>query len=376
MPIPVLSEADVVARLRESSLPGHDVNAFYSSHLGGIVTDHRMMLMHADDRGTQLGWSVFDTCNVEHGQIYALDFHIDRFFHSMALGKIEPPLSKAEVHEIVSSTVAAGIASAEVEPERAHGLVRFWASAGVGGTNNSAGPAPSGPVPAEIYCKVSYLRKFKETAAYEAFSYRPTTAEGGSKALTVTVPLKPKLLATMKSMNYMLNQLAKIEVEEAGCSLGVWVEDGLVQEETTGGLAFVGDDNVLVTPPMTRILSSRTILRAMELARLLVERGVIAGIRVAPVPLAQAREAAEMMTMSASFLQAIVEWDGQPVGDGKPGPVAAALEELLWLDMQGLAQEQLDGCSVPADPSVVANLEEAAAPELAGAQHVSPIPRL
>ena len=67
------------------------------------------------------------------------------------------------------------------------------ASAGVGGTNNSAGPAPSGPVPAEIYCKVSYLRKFKETAAYEAFSYRPTTAEGGSKALTVTVPLSPTL---------------------------------------------------------------------------------------------------------------------------------------------------------------------------------------
>ena len=116
--------------------------------------------------------------------------------------------------------------------------------------------------------------------------------------------------------------------------------------------------------------------RAPPLEALLVERGVIAGIRVAPVPLAQAREAAEMMTMSASFLQAIVEWDGQPVGDGKPGPVAAALEELLWLDMQGLAQEQLDACAVPADRSVVANLEEAAAPELAGAQHVSPIPRL
>lgn len=41
------------------------------------------MLVHADDRGLQLGWSVFDTCNVEHGSIYALDFHIDRFFHSM-----------------------------------------------------------------------------------------------------------------------------------------------------------------------------------------------------------------------------------------------------------------------------------------------------
>ena len=46
------------------------------------------MLAHADDRGLQLGWSVFDTCNVERGHIYALDFHIDRFFGSMALAKV------------------------------------------------------------------------------------------------------------------------------------------------------------------------------------------------------------------------------------------------------------------------------------------------
>eukprot|EP01052_Picozoa_sp_SAG31_P008329 SAG31_NODE_418_length_15893_cov_5.433899_14_plen_66_part_00 len=34
--------------------------------------------------------------------------------------------------------------------------------------------------------------------------------------VTVSVPTKPKLLATMKSMNYMLNQLAKLEVDGAG----------------------------------------------------------------------------------------------------------------------------------------------------------------
>ena len=48
------------------------------------------MLAHADDRGLQLGWSVFDTCNVERGHIYALDFHIDRFFGSMALAPFAP----------------------------------------------------------------------------------------------------------------------------------------------------------------------------------------------------------------------------------------------------------------------------------------------
>ena len=30
----------------------------------------------------------------------------------------------------------------------------------------------------------------------------------------------------------------------------------------------------------------------------------------------------------------IVEWDGQPIGDGKPGPIAKALLELLEEDMR------------------------------------------
>ena len=190
----------------------------------------------------------------------------------------------------------------------------------------------------------------------------------------MSVPLKPPMLSTMKSMNYLLNQLAKIEVEEAGATLGVWVENGEIQEETTGGLAIVSADNELVTPPMGRILSSRTILRALELARLLVGTGLLSGIVVRPITVEEARLAPEMMTMSASFLQSIVEWDGKPIADGKPGRVAKALEELLWLDMSGHAQELLDKCDVTVDPSVAKNAELAVQAQLAGSQHVTDIP--
>eukprot|EP01052_Picozoa_sp_SAG31_P008330 SAG31_NODE_418_length_15893_cov_5.433899_15_plen_157_part_00 len=146
------------------------------------------MLTHADDRGLQLGWSVFDTCNVEHGQIYALDFHIDRFFHSMKLAKISPPMSKAEMHTVVSDTVAAGIVATGVDPLRSHAMVRFWASAGVGGTDNSAGPAPAEPVAAAFYVKVSYLRTMQDPQLYAKFSYRPTSADGGATAVSGFLP--------------------------------------------------------------------------------------------------------------------------------------------------------------------------------------------
>ena len=53
------------------------------------------------------------------------------------------------------------------------------------------------------------------------------------------------------------------------------------------------------------------------------------------IPVADARAAREMMTLGSSVKVApVVEWDGKPIGDGKPGPVARALLELLEEDMR------------------------------------------
>jgi len=38
----------------------------------------------------------------------------------------------------------------------------------------------------------------------------------------------------------------------------------------------------------------------------------------------------------------VVEWDGKAVGDGKPGPVAKALRELLARDMCTARERQIE----------------------------------
>ena len=63
-----------------------------------------------------------------------------------------------------------------------------------------------------------------------------------------------------------------------------------------------------------------------------------------------------MMLIGSSIKVApIVEWDEQPIGDGKPGPVAKALLELLEEDMRtdepgqvGRSRHPIKGC--PTDP--------------------------
>ena len=51
-----------------------DFVAFYSSVLGGIVTDPALMTVPMDEHIVHRGHAVFDTCNVSQGQCYWLRF--------------------------------------------------------------------------------------------------------------------------------------------------------------------------------------------------------------------------------------------------------------------------------------------------------------
>lgn len=83
------------------------------------------------------------------------------------------------------------------------------------------------------------------------------------------------------------------------------------------------------------MLPGCTSLRVLELAQHLVGRGVLTGIEVTDIPTADARNAREMVLLGSSVKVApIVEWDGRPIGDGKPGPAAAALLALIEDDMR------------------------------------------
>jgi 4-amino-4-deoxychorismate lyase len=99
-------------------------------------------------------------------------------------------------------------------------------------------------------------------------------------------------------------------------------------------VAFVNDRNVLVHPRFDHILSGCTSMRLLELARKLVPR-LLADVTVDHVSMADALAAKEMLLIGSSVKVAgIVQWDDHTIGTGKPGPVAAALLELLEEDMR------------------------------------------
>ena len=81
--------------------------AFYSSQLGGMVTDPALMVIPFDDHMVHRGHGIFDTAGLVDGKIYDLEAHLDRFHRSAEHSRLTMPASRAELRDIIIATVAA-----------------------------------------------------------------------------------------------------------------------------------------------------------------------------------------------------------------------------------------------------------------------------
>jgi 4-amino-4-deoxychorismate lyase len=87
--------------------------AFYSSQLGGIVTDPALMVVPFDDHMVHRGHGVFDTAAIVEGKIYDLEAHLDRFIRSARTSRLTLPCPREEMRDlIVATTAASGSATA------------------------------------------------------------------------------------------------------------------------------------------------------------------------------------------------------------------------------------------------------------------------
>jgi 4-amino-4-deoxychorismate lyase len=310
----VLDTDDVLAALRAlRARQPVSFAAFYSSQLGGIVTDPALMVIPFDDHMVHRGHGIFDTAGLVDGRIYDIEAHLDRFEGSAERSRLRLPGSRDEMREvIVRTTAASGLRD---------GAIRYWLSSGPGSLELSpaAGAEPG------FFVMV-----------FGGLKYPERWYADGLRVMTTTYPIKPPLYAVTKATNYLPNVLMQMEARAAGLDNGVFIDDaGHVGESSNMNVAFVTGDGVLRHPKFEHVLPGCTSLRLLELSRALVERGLLTGVEVCDVPVAEARAAREMMLLGSSVKVApVVEWDGRSIGDGRPGPVSRALLGLLEADMR------------------------------------------
>jgi branched-chain amino acid aminotransferase len=306
--VEILNSTDYLARMLAAPRPGAEqVLAFYEHRVGAICKDPAMMLMPWDDHLVHRGDGVFETVKWVDGKVYQLDEHLARMDRSGRAIDLSPPCPWGEVREIV---LAVGRACGTDK-----GLYRILMGRGPGGF---------GIFPSECPKPSLYVAAYHYTPKPESFFMKGVTA------FRTSIPAKQGWLATIKSIDYLPNVLMKKEAQAKGKDFPVCFDErGFMAEGATENVALVDQSGCIAVPKLENALSGTTLLRVLELAQGEIQHCY------KDISEEDIYAAREMMVLgTTNQCVSVVEYNGRPVGDGKPGQVSRRLRELLLKDIR------------------------------------------
>jgi branched-chain amino acid aminotransferase len=259
------------------------------------------------DRGFQLGDGVFETLRARRGVPIELDLHLLRLHEGLAALEIRLPWSDAEVARAIEATVAINAPS--------DAAVRLTVSRGA--------PPARGLLPAGWH-------DLRATLVVQAWPHAGVSAallERGVRAIVATVRRDPAHpLASVKTVSRADYVWTKLEAVRAGADEAITLTlDGHVAEATTASLALIIGDALRTPPLSTGVLAGTTrdwLLGADGAAAL----GLAAAEAAFGVDELLAADEAILCSSVAGILP-LVEVDGRPIGDGRPGTAARRLRD-------------------------------------------------
>jgi len=164
-----------------------------------------------------------------------------------------------------------------------------------------------------------------------AFARRtdPPPPPGGGRA--IVVPDERWGRCDLKTVMLLANVLASQQARVANAVEAILVRDGIAWEGTKANLFAVSKGIVRTAPRGPRILPGVTRGAALEAAA-----GLGIPVEERPITVDELFSAEEVFLASTTlWTYSLVEIDGRRIGDGRPGPVAASIREVLEAEFQG-----------------------------------------
>ncbi|GJL58718.1 MAG: D-alanine aminotransferase [Nitrospirales bacterium] len=136
----------------------------------------------------------------------------------------------------------------------------------------------------------------------------------------------------IKSLNLLPNVLAKQQAREAKAFEGIFLRDGQVTEGATSNI-FAVKNGVLITPERNHlVLAGVTQQQVVILAQ---EKGWEVQFR--PIRLSELLQSDEVFLVGTTIeVLPVIQVNGQPIQDGKPGPISIALQQSFSSYLAGL----------------------------------------
>jgi D-alanine transaminase len=270
------------------------------AYVNGRYLPMRQATVHIEDRGYQFADGVYEVCEVRGGRLIEERRHLDRLERSLAAVRIRMPMTRRALGVVLREVVARNHIS--------YGMVYLQITRGVA-RRDHAFPAP------EVAPSVVV------TARPLVFGRNAALAAKG--IAVISLPDNRWGRVDIKSIGLLPNVLARQAANEQGARDAWFVdEDGLVTEASAANAWIVTGAGTVVTRPADQAILSgitRTVLlEAIAALGLHLEERAFSLQEVRG-----AREA--FITAATQIVVPVVRIDGHTIGDGKPGPVAAAL---------------------------------------------------
>lgn len=271
--------------------------------INGELCDKSEAKVSVFDHGFLYGDGVFEGIRVYGGKVFRIREHLERLYESARHILLEIPLNREQMTQAVLDAVKANA--------KHDGYIRLVVTRGAG----SLGLDPQKCSHPQVIIIVD------DITLYPAEFY-----ENGLHVITASVirnhpnALNPRI----KSLNYLNNILARIEADRAGCQEAIMLNHNGEVAECTADNIFLVKHGTLRTPHLAAgILEGVTRNIVLTLAR--EAKIPVQEMALTRHDVLSADEC--FLTGTAAEVAPIVECDGRPIGNGKPGPITRQMRE-------------------------------------------------
>jgi D-alanine transaminase len=273
------------------------------AYVDGRYLRHGEAGVHVEDRGLQLGDSIYEVCRIAEGRFLDEEEHLDRLERSVGEIEMAMPMPRSALKQVMRETARRnGVAEGLIYLQVTRGAVR------------RDHPIPNPAPKPTLIVTVHPL----DTAAIAR-----RRVEG---VRVITAPDQRWARCDIKTTQLLPNLLAKTAARRAG-AFEVWLVDpeGFVTEGASTTAWIVDAEGRLITRNLSEAIlpgvTRKILLEAAREAQIpVLER------RFTPAEATKAREA--FLTAASAAAIPIVAIDSEAIGDGKPGPLTRRLAEL------------------------------------------------
>lgn len=250
------------------------------------------------DRGFIFGDGIYDVVPAYNGRAFRMKEHLDRLERSLASIRIQVDLTQADWENLITGLIRrSGLGDCMAYIQVTRGVAK----------RDHAFPKNAKPT---VFCMVAPM-------------VRPDATQREQGLSAVSIPDLRWLRCEIKSTSLLGNVLAKQAAIDAGVDEVLQFRDGFLSEGASCNI-WIAKDGVLMAPPRSNLILEG--IRYSLLEELAEQAGV--PFKAAAISEDDVNNADEiMMTSATKEILPVTQYNGKPVGSGKPGPVYETLRK-------------------------------------------------